>query len=99
MCDYKYCFQDAVIKWPGSVYDSGIYLLFLRVFIFDTIPPRKKVLVNGTNPIQVFLLGAPAYPLLPFLTKDFSGSGENSEQKVFSEKFSHNMEDQNYEFI
>ena len=37
---YKYCFQDVVVKWPGS-----------------------SRLMNGRDPVPVYLLGDPAYPL------------------------------------
>ena len=48
----------------------------------ETIPPCEKVVAEGINPILDFLLGAPVYPLLPCLMKEFSNGGKNSRQKL-----------------
>ena len=90
MCDYKYCFQDVVIKWLSTFLEARIFLnssingmLQKRI-----IPPCEKILVDGRNPVPVFLLGDPTYPLLPFLLKEFSGGGRNEREKFFNYKLS-----------
>ena len=45
------------------------------------IPPCENILVEGRAPVSVFLLGDPAYPLLPFLMIGFSGDGRNERGK------------------
>ena len=47
------------------------------------IPSCEKILLDGRDPVPVFLLGDPAYPLLPFLMKEFSGGGRNEREKFF----------------
>ena len=81
VCDYKYCFQDIVVKWTGSVHDARIFLNFSIIGMPRNriIPPCEKILVEGRDPAPVFLLGDPAYPPLPFLMKEFSRGG----RKVF----------------
>ena len=85
MCDCKYCFQDIVVKWPGSVHDLRIFLNLSINGMFQNriIPPYEKILAEGRDPVPVFLLGDPAYPL-PFLMKKISGGGRNEREKFFS---------------
>ena len=85
MCNCKYCFQDVVVKWPGSVHDVQIFLNFSINGMFQNriIPPCEKILAEERDPVPVFLLGDPAYPL-PFLMKKFSGCGRNEREKFFS---------------
>ena len=46
------------------------------------------MLVEGGDSALVFLFGDPAYCLLPFLMKEFSGGGRNEREKFFSYKLS-----------
>ena len=90
VCDFKYRFMDVVIKWPGSVHDARIFSNsnINRKFRENESFKCQKQIVDDEMPVPVCILGDPAYPLLPFLMKEFPGSGNSVQQQYFGWRLS-----------
>ena len=60
--DYRYCFFDVVVKWPGSVHDARIFSnSSLNLLLRDKIIPAfPRVIVDNEPSVPICLLEDPA---------------------------------------
>ena len=66
------------IKWlPSSHCPFNIF------FKNGVIPSCPRVIVKDEDPVPIFLLGDPAYPLLPYMMKEYVNGGSIPQEQYF----------------
>ncbi|XP_011862451.1 PREDICTED: putative nuclease HARBI1 isoform X1 [Vollenhovia emeryi] len=71
--DHNGRFRNVVIKHPGSVHDAAVFKDSSIYKNAQTIIPQTSENINGMA-VPCMIVGDPAYPMLPWLIKGYSGS-------------------------
>ena len=89
LVDHDYFFMNTYIGCPGSVHDARV-LSNSEVFAkgeSGTLAPSSVKQICGVH-VPVVILGDPAYPLLTWLMKPYTGTGLSQEQRRFNYRLS-----------
>ncbi|CAB4037988.1 Hypothetical predicted protein, partial [Paramuricea clavata] len=71
--DCNYLYRDVVIGWPGSIHDARVFsnwAIYKNGNEQNLFPNDLTKEINGEE-IPPFIVADPAYPLLPWVIKDY----------------------------
>ncbi|XP_053898255.1 uncharacterized protein LOC128844495 [Malaclemys terrapin pileata] len=88
LVDHKGRFTNINMGWPGRVHDARVFrntILFKRLQQGNYFPDQK--ITVGDVEMPIVILGDPAYPLMPWLMKPYTGSLDTS-QELFNYRLS-----------
>ena len=74
-------FINVEVKWPGSLHDARVFANYdiQKRFAEGKLKLFYKELLPGDESVPQLLLGDPAYPLLPYVMKEFNSCTSNEE--------------------
>lgn len=80
-CDYKGYFMDVECQWPGSVHDAKVFAnsSINKKLREAKLPQLFQVSTRRAEKIPNYLIGDPAYPLVPFCMKEYEHCSNNAE--------------------
>lgn len=81
VCDFRGIFMDIDCSWPGSLHDAKIFAnsKINQSMTENTLPITYQSLLPGFTKIPNFLIGDPAYPLTPYVMKEYTHCTKNEE--------------------
>ncbi|KAH1170850.1 hypothetical protein KIL84_006468 [Mauremys mutica] len=88
LVDHRGRFTNINVGWPGKVHDARVFRnsgLFRRLQE-GTFFPDHKITVGDVE-MPIVILGDPAYPLMPWLMKPYTGA-LNSDKELFNYRLS-----------
>ena len=79
-----------MVKWQGSFHDSRKFLQsnLNQKSRNKFVPSCEKQIVEGEMKVPICILGDPAYPLLPFLVKEYPKGGKDEREQYFGYRLS-----------
>ncbi|XP_044163271.1 protein ANTAGONIST OF LIKE HETEROCHROMATIN PROTEIN 1-like [Acropora millepora] len=85
VCDYRGFLMDVECKWPGSVHDAKVFAnSSINAKLRDNkLPTTYQSPVSSGVKVPSYLIGDPAYPLLPFCMKEYDTCARD-EQVIFN---------------
>ena len=89
LVNHEYLFMNTHVGWPGSVHDARV-LSNSKVFAMEeagALAPNSVKLISGVH-IPIVILGDPAYLLLSWLMKPYTGTGLSQVQRRFNYQLS-----------
>ncbi|XP_011405215.1 PREDICTED: protein ALP1-like [Amphimedon queenslandica] len=75
--------QISVVKWTDSVHDARMFSQsrLNELLKNEVIPPCQRRICDEDIPI--FIIGDPAYPLMPYIMKEYAGGGMKRQEQYF----------------
>ena len=81
ICDYRGHFMDVECRWPGSVHDAKVFAnsSINKAMRLGKLAGTYQCDITGFKKIPNYLIGDPAYPLLPFCQKEYDTCQSNGQ--------------------
>ena len=85
VCDFRGQFMDVDCRWPGSVHDAKVFAnsSINKKLSKGQLPSTFLQLLPGRLKVGNYLIGDPAYPLVPYCLKEYESCSTNA-QVIFN---------------